>query len=176
MANSFGHLFRITTWGESHGGGVGVVVDGCPPRLKLTAGVRVADVKFDATEYSSGALNAGVPPVYSGASRETPVTPKAGASFQYDENNLFYTYIAKGYRVGGVNTPLPSFCSGPTAPASYNSDSVWSYEIGAKDNLFDGRLQLDTSVYHINWNNIQQEVLVLMQVGNILCAISLVVL
>src|SRR2546423_4326934 len=38
MANSFGHLFRITTWGESHGGGVGVVVDGCPPRLELTEG------------------------------------------------------------------------------------------------------------------------------------------
>ena len=37
MANTFGHLFRITTWGESHGGGVGVVVDGCPPRLPLTA-------------------------------------------------------------------------------------------------------------------------------------------
>ena len=36
MANTFGHLFRVTTWGESHGGGVGVVVDGCPPRLKLT--------------------------------------------------------------------------------------------------------------------------------------------
>ena len=37
MASSFGHLFRITTWGESHGGGVGVVVDGCPPRIKLSA-------------------------------------------------------------------------------------------------------------------------------------------
>ena len=36
MGNTFGHLFRITTWGESHGGGVGVVVDGCPPRLALT--------------------------------------------------------------------------------------------------------------------------------------------
>src|SRR5437867_8103291 len=36
MANSFGTLFRITTWGESHGGGVGVVVDGCPPRIALT--------------------------------------------------------------------------------------------------------------------------------------------
>ena len=35
MANTFGHLFRITTWGESHGGGVGVIVDGCPPRLEL---------------------------------------------------------------------------------------------------------------------------------------------
>jgi len=36
MGNTFGHLFRITTWGESHGGGVGVVIDGCPPRLALT--------------------------------------------------------------------------------------------------------------------------------------------
>jgi chorismate synthase len=36
MGNTFGQLFRITTWGESHGGGVGVVVDGCPPRLPLT--------------------------------------------------------------------------------------------------------------------------------------------
>jgi len=36
MGNSFGQLFRITTWGESHGGGVGVVIDGFPPRLRLT--------------------------------------------------------------------------------------------------------------------------------------------
>jgi len=39
MASTFGHLFRITTWGESHGGGVGVVIDGCPPgrRFELDA-------------------------------------------------------------------------------------------------------------------------------------------
>jgi len=43
MANSFGNLFRITTWGESHGRGVGVVVDGCPPRLALTE----ADIQPD---------------------------------------------------------------------------------------------------------------------------------
>src|SRR5664279_4510710 len=36
MGNSFGQFFRITTWGESHGGGVGVVIDGCPPRLELS--------------------------------------------------------------------------------------------------------------------------------------------
>ena len=35
MPNSFGNLFTITTWGESHGAGVGVVIDGCPPRLPL---------------------------------------------------------------------------------------------------------------------------------------------
>lgn len=35
MSSSFGTLFRISTWGESHGGAVGVVVDGCPPRLPI---------------------------------------------------------------------------------------------------------------------------------------------
>ncbi len=34
--NSFGHLFRVTTWGESHGPAIGAVVDGCPPRIALT--------------------------------------------------------------------------------------------------------------------------------------------
>ncbi|MEO6970988.1 MAG: chorismate synthase [Chthoniobacterales bacterium] len=36
MGSTFGHLFRITTFGESHGGGVGVVIDGCPPRISLS--------------------------------------------------------------------------------------------------------------------------------------------
>ncbi|HJM08216.1 MAG TPA: chorismate synthase [SAR324 cluster bacterium] len=36
MGDSFGHLFRITTWGESHGGGVGVVIDGCPAGLEIS--------------------------------------------------------------------------------------------------------------------------------------------
>jgi chorismate synthase len=34
--NTYGHLFRVTTWGESHGPAIGAVVDGCPPGLKLT--------------------------------------------------------------------------------------------------------------------------------------------
>ncbi|HIM65340.1 MAG TPA: chorismate synthase [Acidimicrobiia bacterium] len=36
MGSTFGTIFRIATWGESHGGGIGVVVEGCPPRLPLT--------------------------------------------------------------------------------------------------------------------------------------------
>ncbi|MDG2122785.1 MAG: chorismate synthase [Verrucomicrobiales bacterium] len=36
MSSSFGQLFRISTWGESHGGGVGVVIDGCPPQIELS--------------------------------------------------------------------------------------------------------------------------------------------
>ena len=34
--NTFGHLFRVTTWGESHGPALGAVVDGCPPRIAIS--------------------------------------------------------------------------------------------------------------------------------------------
>src|SRR6184192_3324917 len=35
MGNTFGQLFRVTTFGESHGGSIGVVIDGCPPRVEI---------------------------------------------------------------------------------------------------------------------------------------------
>ena len=41
--NTFGHLFRVTTWGESHGPAIGAIVDGCPPGLALTE----ADIQTD---------------------------------------------------------------------------------------------------------------------------------
>lgn len=43
MSSGFGTLFRVSTWGESHGGGVGVVIDGCPPRLH----VKASDIQFE---------------------------------------------------------------------------------------------------------------------------------
>ena len=43
MSSHFGHSFRISTWGESHGGGVGVVIDGCPPLIELSE----ADIQRD---------------------------------------------------------------------------------------------------------------------------------
>src|SRR3954451_9465611 len=36
MGNTFGQLFRVTTFGESHGGGIGVVIDGCPPCIEIS--------------------------------------------------------------------------------------------------------------------------------------------
>ncbi len=43
MGSTFGHLFRITTFGESHGGGVGVVIDGCPPLVEISE----AEIQFE---------------------------------------------------------------------------------------------------------------------------------
>ena len=41
--NTFGHLFRVTTWGESHGAALGCVVDGCPPGIRFT----LADIQAE---------------------------------------------------------------------------------------------------------------------------------
>src|SRR5437763_9939208 len=38
MGNTFGQLFRVTSFGESHGGGIGVVIDGCPPQIEINEG------------------------------------------------------------------------------------------------------------------------------------------
>src|SRR5437868_4660121 len=44
MSNTFGQLFRITTFGESHGGGIGVVIDGCPPKIEISEAEIQADL------------------------------------------------------------------------------------------------------------------------------------
>src|SRR5499433_2011395 len=50
MGNTWGQLFRVTTWGESHGGATGAVVDGCPARLPLSA----ADIQPDLDRRAPG--------------------------------------------------------------------------------------------------------------------------
>ena len=58
MPNSFGHLFRITTWGESHGPGIGVVIDGCPPLLPIT----VEEIQAELVKaLRAGPVNLGAP-------------------------------------------------------------------------------------------------------------------
>lgn len=135
--------------------------------LKLTAGVRAADVRFDGQAHYEYPVDVLGPPVTSSASSsERPVTPRLGLSYQPDSNLLIYTSAAKGFRIGGINAPLPGIC-GPAltalghpdgVPTRYGSDSVWSYELGAKAVMWQHRLVIDASVYRINWNGIQQNI------------------
>ena len=68
--------------------------------------------------------------------------------------------VAKGYRIGGASPPLPVVACGGVFPTEYNSDTVWSYEAGAKGRFFDRSLQLAGSVYYLQWKNIQQGITV----------------
>ena len=83
----------------------------------------------------------------------TTVAPRFSIAYQMDEDNLFYLTAAKGYRTGGVAGVLPPECG--QTPDLVAPDTVWSYELGAKSGLFDGRMQLDASVFHIRWNDPQ---------------------
>jgi outer membrane receptor protein involved in Fe transport len=99
---------------------------------------------------------------------QTPITPRFGLTYQYTDSDMVYVSAAKGYRAGGSNSPnvtANSLCEPSaqalglsTVPASYNSDSLWSYEIGTKDTFLDQRLSLQTSIYYIDWSNIQTSV------------------
>jgi iron complex outermembrane recepter protein len=125
-------------------------------KATLTVGARVARVTTNQTNaYGNGIINAGVPPLSYSGDKETPTTPRFAFSYQATENNMLYASIAKGFRIGGGNGELPAYCNTAT-PQSYSSDYVWNYEVGSKNRFLDGRLQVDTSVFHLRWYNIQQ--------------------
>jgi outer membrane receptor protein involved in Fe transport len=133
--------------------------------LKLTAGVRYAFTHFDFTNFADGPQNFG-PTGGPGHKDETPLTPKGGLSYQVTPDDLLYATVAKGYRIGGANPPIPEQeCAADlttlgiaATPSSFRSDNVLSYEIGAKDKFFGGALETSESAYHIDWNSIQQSV------------------
>jgi iron complex outermembrane receptor protein len=125
---------------------------------KVEAGLRFAKTHFDFVNYANGPQNFGESGG-SGQEGETPLTPKVSIDFQATQDDLLYATVAEGYRIGGANPPFPLVaCGVPSVPSSYSSDTVWSYELGAKDKWFGGRLNTDASVYYINWNDIQQDV------------------
>jgi outer membrane receptor protein involved in Fe transport len=78
---------------------------------------------------------------------------------------MVYAVAAKGFRAGGVNSPIPGAVCGPQLalygltvndlPPTYGADTVWSYEAGAKLRLFGGRAQVNAAAYRIDWSNIQ---------------------
>ena len=113
MGSTFGQLFRITTLGESHGGGVGVVVDGCPPRLALS----VEEIQRELDRRRPGQSNITTPRneadraeilsgVFEGQTLGTPIAilvrntdarPSAYAEIKdkYRPSHADYTYEAK---------------------------------------------------------------------------------
>lgn len=133
-------------------------------KLKVQAGMRVAKTHFDFTNFSDGAQNFGPNTGNSGKKDETPFTPMGGVTYQINPSDMVYFTVAKGYRIGGANPPFPiSACAADLAalqitgvPSSYNSDSVLSYEVGSKNRLANGRLQVSGSAYYLEWSNIQQ--------------------
>ncbi len=132
---------------------------------KLTAGLRESHVKYTFNTLTGGPQLFLPPQTGSGSESQNAFTPKVSVAYQLNQDNLFYATYAKGFRPGGANNPVPyAACATDfqnfgikSAPQTFNSDTVDSFEIGAKNN-FHHRVSLSTSAYYIKWNNIQQTV------------------
>lgn len=106
-------------------------------------------------------------PVHSEASAtESKFTPKLSISWEVDKDNTLFATAAQGFRLGGQNRDIPvSVCAVDfgnlgiaKAPTSFGSDSLWSYEVGNKSKLMGNRLSLNTSLFYVNWKNLQQDI------------------
>jgi iron complex outermembrane receptor protein len=136
---------------------------GLTDQLKLTVGARYSHLKYTFDTLTGGPQLYAPTRAGSGDIKENAFTPKVSLQYQHDPNDMYYATYAKGFRPGGANNPIP-FAACPTDfanfgisgnPPTFNSDTVNSYEVGAKNN-FDNRVRLATSIYYIDWNNIQQ--------------------
>jgi outer membrane receptor protein involved in Fe transport len=95
---------------------------------------------------------------------EHGITPKYGLKYEFSPQSMMYASAAKGFRPGGGNFEPPPVCDPELASlgltradtAQFKSDNVWSYEIGGKSVLSDGRFLLTGALFDIEWNDIQQ--------------------
>jgi outer membrane receptor protein involved in Fe transport len=133
-------------------------------KLKATVGLRQVRATSQYALDEGGWLADGAPARDDASTRSTPLTPKFALTYEASDSVSLYANAAKGFRLGGQNNALTSFCAadvkslGLADAKSYQSDSLWSYEGGAKTRLFGGRVTFNASAFYIDWKNVQQSV------------------
>ncbi len=138
--------------------------------LSLTAGGRWYDTDVDFSADSDGFANGG-PSSFSGSQSESGFNPKFMASADVNEDVNVYASAAKGFRIGGVNGNISETLCGPDGsneieelaldPESvrtYDSDELWSYEIGIKSTLADNRVSINAAAFYIDWSDTLQNI------------------
>jgi outer membrane receptor protein involved in Fe transport len=131
-------------------------------KLSVSAGVRVSEVEFSFV--AGRASNTQADWTYnSGGADERAVTPRFGVSYEATDDLMIYANAAKGFRGGGANSSsIIQRCAQYIAElgigdvSQYDSDIVWSYDVGVKGTTLAGRLAYDVGAYVIDWEDIQQ--------------------
>jgi outer membrane receptor protein involved in Fe transport len=129
--------------------------------FQVSAGVRTAYLARAGAYIANGPLNGGYSNDYS-AHDERDSAPRFTAKYQLAPNQVIYASAAKGFRTGGINSLLPDICDadlaklGQSNGSPFNSDSIWSFELGSKNSYLNGRVQSRVAIYRIDWKNIQQ--------------------
>jgi iron complex outermembrane recepter protein len=113
-----------------------------------------------------GAGTMGIP--YTQSASFSTSTPKFTLSYDLSAASSLYASVGKGFRLGGATTPNVNVaCTAgllelgyKSPPTTYGPDRLWSYEIGSKSLIFDKTLSVNADVYYIDWNSIQQTIMI----------------
>lgn len=87
---------------------------------------------------------------------DSGVNPKFNLAYIPNGDLTVYMEIARGFRPGGVNLPIPVPPCTTEPSESYQPDSIWNYEVGEKAKFLDGRMTINSDFYYIVWKNVQQ--------------------
>jgi outer membrane receptor protein involved in Fe transport len=135
--------------------------------LDLSVGLRWFDINQKVDGIFDGVFNGGFSSVDGKRSTDVGVTPKYSVSYRAMDNVLLYGSATKGFRQGGPNrfntdSPLcaPDFqrLGISRAPASFQPDSLWTYELGSKNEVGPRHTLIDAAIYYTDWKKIQQQV------------------
>jgi len=143
-------------YGETQASVFGEISYHFTPALAATAGLRYLTARTSLNRLGDYYFATGSPPAITVVGHGKPITPKWALSYDIDDKTTTYASVSKGFRLGGPNRPLPSFC--PSTPASYDSDSLWSYELGVKSRQLNDKLSIAGDVFYIDWKNIQVDI------------------
>lgn len=126
--------------------------------LKLTAGVR--GFKFKQTTQGNvviapfGRAGTGLGSEFD--ADDSGAIGRLNLSYQLPgDHGMTYAEVAQGYRPGGANDQSLAALGGFAVPQGYSSDDLINYELGYKGEFWDRRISLTTSVFYIDWSNIQ---------------------
>jgi outer membrane receptor protein involved in Fe transport len=119
------------------------------PKFDLTLGGRYSHNDQEANQGGTGLL---APPTLASKSKEDVFTWSVAPKFKFGKSGAVYARVAKGFRPGGPNIVPPN---APTSLATYDSDSLISYEIGVKAETADRSFAIDIAAFHIDWKDIQ---------------------
>ncbi len=119
----------------------------------VTAGVRVAKIESSvALTDGPGLIVANIPET---TSEDVVDTYSFTARYRPSEDLSLYARVASGYRPENANLPLLDAMGNNAAPAIIATDTLWSYELGAKGSLADGGISYDFAGWYINWKDLQ---------------------
>ena len=137
------------------------------PTFRAIAGLRVLRATEQFTREGDRYCAGGPSSVQIDSSAQA-VTPRFALDWDLDRQTTLYTNIAKGFRLGAANRPVPLTAlvkqdlatlglPGPI-PAAFKPDSLWSHEAGSKSRLMGGKLSLNLVAFYLRWDDIQQDV------------------